>query len=73
MVVLECQQKNDEENMSQQQTGKKNDPNKLSYTGQPSIVSLFPSMIDTTVEFIKQQKETKHTHATKTTLKLGSA
>ena len=39
--------------MSQQQTGNKNDPNKCSYTGQPSIVSLFPSIIDTTVEFIK--------------------
>ena len=33
VVDLECQQKNDEENMSQQQTGNKNDPNKRSYTG----------------------------------------
>ena len=47
--------KNDEENMSQQQTGNVNDPKKRSYTGQPSIVSLFSSIIDTTVEFIKQQ------------------
>ena len=30
--------------MSRQQTGNKNDPNKRSYTGQPSIVSLFPSI-----------------------------
>ena len=57
---LECQQKNDEENMSQQQTGNKNDPNKRSYTGQPSIVSLFPRFIDTTVEFIKQHSFSAH-------------
>lgn len=40
--------------MPQQQTGNKNDPNKHSYTGQPSIASLFPSIIDTRFEFIKQ-------------------
>ena len=30
--------------MSRQQTSNKNDPNKRSYAGQPSIVSLFPSI-----------------------------
>ena len=53
-VDLECQQKNDDENMSQQQTGNKNDPKKRPYTCQPLIVSLFQSIIDISVEFIKQ-------------------
>ena len=36
--------------LSQQQTGNKNDPNKRSFTDQPSIVSLFPCITETTVE-----------------------
>ena len=34
----------------QQQTGNKNDPNKRSFTNQPSIVSLFPCITETTVD-----------------------